>query len=264
MESLNYAPWEHYPKTLRQHEITNPMSVINDFFNANTVKGHRKRLNQWRYYVVNDKHYKDKRHGPGTLLFIYDLNIKLLEALYLKLYEYKIYANKRQPINEAQLKNERETWAYYPKNLSVKEQLDPYKVIDKSFKRLNPQQYRDHLHEWLHLALNIISDQDVLNAEDIIILYEQLLKLYAAAWLICQREGGQTEFTAKNPLNVPMPVRHEPIKLRPLNPNPTTAEKLALAELMKTILKRCMCVQMIIHLGVDPDPFTFYLLILIG
>ena len=50
MDNVSYAPWEHYPKNLRQHEVTNPMLVINDFFSANTVDGHCKRLEEWRKY----------------------------------------------------------------------------------------------------------------------------------------------------------------------------------------------------------------------
>jgi len=264
MRTLNYAPWEHYPKNLRQHEIADPMSVINDFFNANTVKGHRKRLNEWRYYVVNDEHFKDKRDGPGTLLFIYDLNVKLLEALYLKLYAHKACLYKRSSIDEAQLKVEKANWAYYPKNLSRKEQLDPYKVIDKAFKKVKPQQYRDHLQEWLGLALYTISDQDVLDAEDIITLYEQLLKLYSAAWLISQREGGHTEFRLRKIQSIPAVSSNDQVSIFSINPYPTVSEKLSLVELKKTIVKRCPTVQLISHLGVHPEPFTFYLLIVVS
>jgi HEPN domain-containing protein len=264
MENVSYAPWEHYPKTLRQHEVTNPMLVINDFFSANTVEGHFKRLKEWRKYVIKDQHYDDKRHGPATLLFFYNLNLKLLEGLYLKLCEYKTYAYQQITLTQAQLEEEKLTWTYYPKNLSVKEQLDPYKVINKAFKRFKPQQFRDHLHEWSHLALYTISDPDVLNAEDIISVYEQLLKLYSCAWIINQRDSERTELKTLKPNAVPNPVVHKPIKLRTINPIPTEAEKLALVELRKTILKRCANVQMIIHLGIDPEPFAIYLLILIG
>jgi predicted O-linked N-acetylglucosamine transferase (SPINDLY family) len=54
------------------------------------------------------------------------------------------------------------------------------------------------------------------------------------------------------------------LTIKAINPNPTAAEKLALEEIKNLILKRCPQVQMIIHLGTNPEPFTFYLLILIG
>jgi HEPN domain-containing protein len=264
MNTVNYAPWEHYPKNLRQNEITDPMSVIVDFFSVNSATGHAKRLKEWRYYVVNDGHYKDKVHGPGTLLFYYDLNIRLLEALHLLLIKYKNFSYQWPVISEKQLEAEKEQWGYFPRNLSLKDQLDPYRAINKAFNKYQPQAFRDHLHEWVQLALNNKVDTDILDAEDVITLYEKLLKLYSAAWLIYQREGGRTELKILKPDDVPNPVMQKPIKLRTINPIPTEAEKLALVELKKTILKRCENVQMIIHLGIDPDPFAFYLLILIG
>ena len=54
------------------------------------------------------------------------------------------------------------------------------------------------------------------------------------------------------------------LTVKAINPDPTAAEKLALDEITNVILKRCPQVQMIIHLGTHPEPFTFYLLILIG
>ena len=184
-----YAPWEHYPKTLRQHEIENPMSVVADFFFADSVKGHGKRLKEWRYYVVNDEHYNEKRHGPGTLLFFYDLNLKLLEAMFLLLCTYKNFSYQQEKLTEAQLEEEREQWEYYPKNLTLKEQLNPYIAVKKVFKKIKPQAYRDHLHEWSHVALYNNADTEGLYAGEIIAVYENLLKLYSAAWLIYQREG---------------------------------------------------------------------------
>ncbi len=109
MYNGTYAPWEHYPKTLRHYEVENPMSVVVDFFSADSVKGHSRRLKEWRYYVVNDEHYDEKRHGPGTLLFIYDLNLRILEAMYLLLINYKnfsygIYATQLDVVEELIIK----------------------------------------------------------------------------------------------------------------------------------------------------------------
>ncbi len=193
MYNGTYAPWEHYPKTLRHYEVENPMSVVVDFFSADSVKGHGKRLKEWRYYVVNDEHYDEKRHGPGTLLFIYDLNLRILEAMYLLLVNYKNFSYQRKQLTEEHLEEEKEQWACYPKNLSLKEQLEPYKAVKKVFKKIKPQEYRDQLHEWSHVALYNNADVEALYAGEVITVYENLIKLYSAAWLICQREGGRPQ-----------------------------------------------------------------------
>jgi HEPN domain-containing protein len=264
MYNGTYAPWEHYPKTLRHYEVENPMSVVVDFFSADSVKGHGRRLKEWRYYVVNDEHYDEKRHGPGTLLFIYDLNLKILEAMYLLLLNYKNFSYQRKQLTEEQLEEEKEQWEYYPKNLSLKEQLEPYKAVKKVFKKVKPQEYRDQLHEWSHVALYNNADDEALYAGEVITVYENLIKLYSAAWLICQREGGRPQLKRSKLESSLAEASTDPIALRTINPSPTAAEKLALEEIKSLILKRCPEVQMIIHLGTHPKPFTFYLLILIG
>lgn len=187
------APWEHYPKNLRFNEVQNPLLVIVDFFSAARLKEQRKDLKRWRYYVISDAHYTNERHGPGTLLFIYDLNVKLVEALHLLLWEYKDNWSKRnKKIDSSQLEDERRKWAYFPKNLSEEELLDPYKAINKCFKKLKPQHYRDHLKEWLHVALYNHAANESLSAGEVIEVYDSMLKLYAAAWMIHQRETNQT------------------------------------------------------------------------
>src|ERR1700753_1312451 len=160
----NYAPWEHYPKTLAYEEIMDPLSVIEDFFSCDTIKGHCRRLREWRYYAINDKYYNDERGGPGPLLFIYDMNLKLLEAVHLLFCDYQNnYFLRRKPSDE-QLQTGKANWAYFPKNLSRKELLEPYKAVKKVFKQMGPQHYRDCLHEWLHSALYRKPDFEGLNA----------------------------------------------------------------------------------------------------
>jgi HEPN domain-containing protein len=264
MYTGTYAPWEHYPKTLRHYEVENPLSVVADFFSADSVKGHSKRLKEWRYYVVNNKHYKDERHGPGSLLFIYDFNLKILEAMYLLLVNHQQFSYRKKKLTEAQLAEERERWVYFPKNLSTKEQLEPYKAVKKVFSKTKPQEYRDQLHEWSHAALYNKADDEGLYAGEVITVYENLIKLYAAAWLIYQRESDKPELERSKLETDLAEIAKKPIDLKTISPVPTTAEKMALEELKNLILKRCPQVRMIIHLGIHPKPFTFYMLILIA
>jgi HEPN domain-containing protein len=263
MNFRTFAPWEHYPKTLNQKEIENPLMVVEDFFSADSLKGHGKRLNEWRYYVINDEVFTSERHGPATLLYFYDLNLKILEALYL-LFIQDENSFGADNLTEEQLEKEKEEWRHFPKNLSVKELLDPYKAIKKVFKKISPQQYREYLHEWLHYAFYNRADNEGQYASEIISVYENLLKLYSAAWLIFQRDTEKTMLKKDWPKEPDEDVVNPVFEIREINPNPTKAEELGLEEIKKLILKLFPSVQMIIHLGTHPTPFTYYLLILTG
>lgn len=259
-----YAPWEHYPKTLSHFEIQNPLSVIADFFSAGAVKDHRKDLKEWRACVVSNKHFDDKHHGPGTLLFTCELNLKLLEAAYLKLLDYNEKSWKRKKLEESQLAEEKETWAHFPDNLSMEELLNPYLAIKRIFKKIKPQMYRDYLHDWLHAALYTSPIDEDITPGEVITVYENMLTLYAATWLIYQRESKEAELRAEARGKTSLTVEGKPIEIRSINPNPTPAEKLGLGSISDLIIKKIPSVQKIVHLGTHPEPFTFFLLILVN
>ncbi|OOQ60378.1 hypothetical protein [Mucilaginibacter pedocola] len=84
-----YAPWDHYPKTLRHYEVQNPFSVVVEFFHADRPKGHKNKLKQWRKYAISKQHYNHKVFGPGNLVYTYKINLNLLEAMYLLLLEHE-------------------------------------------------------------------------------------------------------------------------------------------------------------------------------
>jgi HEPN domain-containing protein len=209
------------------------------------------------------EHYDHKRDGPADLLFIYDYNLKILEAIYLLLCNYNNFYYKRKRILEQQLITEKEKWEYFPKNLSLEEQLEPYKAIKKVFKHIKPQEYRDQLHEWLNVALCKNPDVENLYERDIVNVYENLVKLYAAAWLIYQRDGENLQVKQSQVENNIVILPTERVDLRAINPAPSPAEKLALAAIKDRILRQFPSVKMIIHLGSHPKPTIFYLLILI-
>lgn len=260
----DYAPWEHYPKTLRDSEISKPLSVIADFFSSGRPKEHIKDLKAWRTCVVNDQFFKDKRHGPGTLLFIHELNLRLLEGSYLLLLKYRNSWYNKEKATEAQLDSERETWVYFPNNLSDAELLNPYKTIKKIFKKIPPQKYRDYLNEWLHAALYTKAIDESMETGEIFVVYENMRKLYSAAWIIYQRETINTELKDTPNVVDKTPPVNKVFEIKGISPKSTAGEQSGLNHIRKFITKRFPCVDCIIHLGTRHHPFTYYLLILIN
>ncbi len=262
------TPWEQYPKHLRFSEIVNPLKVITDFFSSGWPNDHRQDLKEWRYYVLNDKFYKD-RHGPGHVLFIYDQTVQLIEALHLLLLKNSDRWPKLPDVTEEQIEEEKKDWIYFPKNLSAKEIANPYKAIKKCFKKISPQEYRDYLKEWLHAALYNSAADETMMAGEIIDVYDNIRKLYSAAWLIHQRETddtithkswGKSKFDKDS---VPTAIAKELLPLKDLNPELTKAEKLGIEEVKNLIVGRVPSVSMMYLIGTHPDLFTYYLLVLI-
>jgi HEPN domain-containing protein len=169
----------------------------------------------------------------------------------------------RKKLEESQLAEEKETWVYFPNDLSTEELLNPYITIKKIFKKIKPQMYRDYLQEWLHAALYTSPIDETVMPGEVITVYENILKLYAASWLIYQRETKEVELKDKPKAKIIIDVKNKEIKIKGINPNPTAAEKLGLGSVNDLIVKRFPSVQMIVHLGTHSDPFTFFLLILI-
>ncbi|WP_454804247.1 hypothetical protein [Mucilaginibacter phyllosphaerae] len=124
MKKSDRLPWESSIKKLKYNEVANPLSVISEFFAIDWVYGHKKKLKKWRYFVTHDKSYCDKNHGAGSLLFTYDMNIRLLESCYL-LY----YADRAANfvITDAEAEKEKCVLDWYPKNLTKKRTAKPCK-----------------------------------------------------------------------------------------------------------------------------------------
>jgi hypothetical protein len=265
-----YAPWDHYPKFLRQSEVRNPFIPLKGFFDANDVEGHFEKLKKWRHYVVNFEHYNDERFGPGNLLYDYELNIRLLECLYILFLDYQEHQYILAKIREEQLASEKEKWGWYPNDLTTEELLNPYLVIKAAFDEIQPEQFRDHLWEWINAALSSNAIDETTTPGEIITVYEHIKKMYSAAWLIFQREINKPSLLNNTETDgVPLSKTGEENMFKPqvgtINQpaRQSPATKLALKEVVKAIINTAPMAKAIIQIGTTEDPFGYILYILI-
>lgn len=187
MHTEYFTPWDNYPKFLPYREFLNPLSFVADLFGTSSLKEHKSYLTEWRYYVISEDCYHDEKFGPGQLLHTYKLTVTLVEALYVIFLNYEAVYPKPEIPSESQLLEEKESWLYYPKNLSLKAFQNPYRAIGKTFKGVSLPEYREHLFQWLTEGLSIKRTAERMDAADVLMVYDSLLNLYSVAWVLLQR-----------------------------------------------------------------------------
>jgi len=262
---------EFYLRYITPQEYNSPLLVIRDFFSTDCLPGHLQNLQRWRKYVIEEAFYKDKDNGPVSLLFTHKLTMRLVEAMYVlnlsKVSErslIKIHLN-----FNAQLKLERSQWIDYPTHLTEEELINPYVAVMRFFKAYSVYKYSNFLSEWLETALSASPADETLPACDIIYVYENLQKLYEAAWIIRQREIDSPILKSFEAEASEMEVSQTGSAKLSLadsdcafNDTLSTTEKVGLNELVKTIVGNVLAVQLIVHLGTHPKPEAYYLLVI--
>ncbi len=271
MKIYQLSSSDFYPRYINEQEINDPLWVIKDFFSVDWLPGHLENLQRWRKYVIEETYFKDKNNGPVSLLFAHKLNLRLIEAMYVL----SLSKTAKQSLNKIhlnfnpQLQLEQSQWMDYPAHLSEEELINPYLAVKQFFKAYTVEQYREFLNEWLETALSASPPDETLEACDIIYVYENLQKLYEAAWIIRQREieppiiktydVEESVVEVAHPQSAKLSLAHSNCAF---NDTLTTAERLGLNELVKTILDSLPFVQLIVHLGTHPNPEAYYLLII--
>lgn len=175
---------------LDNDEIAEPIKVVHDFFSASWLPDHLKMLKQWR----NDAAFESdesKSYSPASLLYDHELTIKLLEAAWLlkgeKLGRIKIDVETEDNIAKWYVKTERKKLRDYPEHLTVQEIIKPSSVLKKMFRIHKLDGYRKILNIWLYDALSTSFMEESLSKAEVITVYEQLVKLFEAMWLIHER-----------------------------------------------------------------------------
>ena len=175
---------------LDSDEITDPIKVVHEFFSHSWLPNHLKMLKRWRNDAALESE-ESKKCSPDYLVYNYELTIKLIGAAWLlkshKLGRLDFDDKQERDIAKWYIKTERKKLRDYPENLSIREIVKPSSVLKKMFRIYKLDGYKKILNTWLHNALSTSFMEESLSKSEVITVYEQLIKLFEATWLISQR-----------------------------------------------------------------------------
>lgn len=212
---------------LKPAEINNPFSVLADFFDVDGLPGHLERLETWRKCILEDQYFKGDKGSPSELLHFYKLNICLLEAAYL-------LKDKSHPF--------------------FKEAASPYLDFKQAFEYYDLSAYRAILYQWLEFGLSANAANEFIDTKDLIRIYENLQKLYNAAWKIHQQSAGVSSLQIKDSIEQSDDnlIDNNGVNLYHLNTAIESHQQETISTLVAKIKDKVSTVQAIIYLGQPP------------
>jgi hypothetical protein len=270
MTKTNHKKIEFNANLLSVGEQMNPILAILNFFNSNSLQGHLKALQEWRDCITQDRYYTTRLQGPARLLFIYESNLKLIDAawhLYLELQSGKS-KNSYLIADEEILRLEKETWGEYPTHLNTEQLKNPFLIISNLFfKDYTLNGYHLVLYRWLEHGLSSVGTQTIEKGE-FTHIFKNLQKLQEAAFVIHERTADirhqmqeQARVGNKNIGYSNTTTKQSQIRFnKTLTPN----AKIELDRIIKKILIQHPSIRLIIFLGSHTGPFTPYIFILIN
>jgi HEPN domain-containing protein len=186
MQKQKFNGCDLYPINLNHEEIKNPILVLADFFSDDWLPCQLDRLKEWRDFVLKEDYFRDLKGSPVGLLIFYKHTIRLIEAAWLL----KQSGNRSKVKKQAtSLSFEQQKWRDFPVNLNEAELLNPYIVIGDLFESFTLLNYREELYEWLEHGLSKSCAKEFIETGSFIAIYENLQKLFSAAWMIYQRNN---------------------------------------------------------------------------
>lgn len=200
MLNVESKPWDHLPIGLHTNEIQDPYSVIGNYYETYATPRARKYLTTW--FEALQENGRWNFDLSANLLYFYERTVQLMEAASLI----------------AQLDNKSKAsvltkegldlmdpklffgyyptycaWDYFPRSLSKREFINPYRVYKKFFDYKPLAEWRFILRELLHTALSSNAKMDDIGSFNIIKIRKHLHKLLEAGSLIDIRELKQNE-----------------------------------------------------------------------
>ncbi|GAA3927451.1 hypothetical protein GO495_05390 [Chitinophaga oryziterrae] len=192
-------PHDFYPQNLSVSEIANPYMVANTFFHEYDLAYVKRTIASWMAAVYKAASWNHE--SPGNLVYFLERLFRLIEAGWLinQMDNSERLANLRlqYPEGEIDMMNpalyckfvhKDYPWDYFPRNLTRKEFITPYKVFPKFFQFRTLSEWKEELHNILHIALtgdNMEATGDVI---DVLAFKKHLDKLADACHLISVRE----------------------------------------------------------------------------
>ena len=210
---------------LKPTEIANPILVIADFFDVDSLPGHLERLQMWRKCILEDQYFKGDKGSPSELLHFYKLNLCLLEAAY-------VLKDANSPTTESA--------DIY---LTFKQVFDDHKLFT----------YREILYQWLEFGLSVSAANEFIDTIDLIQVYENLQKLYKAAWHIYQHSASISSLQIKDDIKgADNLIENSGVNLYNLNTAIEIHQQETISSLVAKIKHKVSSVQAIIYLGQPP------------
>jgi HEPN domain-containing protein len=259
MSDYQFNQWEHLPINLAAKQIADPLSVFDDFFSSAWLPEHLKQLHKWREAILAQSFFLDAKGSPIGLLTAYKNNLELVESAYLVNSAYKNgYDRYGTSIATSveQLIREKDMWPHFPIFLTNAELINPLAVLENFFNAFSLQEYREQLDEWLENGLSNQSADKWMEPSEIIAFYENMQKLYGAAWLILQRLSDDpylSEATETGQaISKSVAQGHEPT-LYKLNTLITLDQQEQITQMVSIIKDKVPTIEAVIYLGACPD-----------
>jgi len=180
-----------------KEEITDPYEVIGEFFHDSDLPTHREMTAEMLLAAHSDRVYD--LTTPGDLLLQFKFMESVINAAYLINKEEKESLLKIQksdvfnPNLYCSWHKDLTEWDFFPRELSLKEYINPYLVFRRFFKYKELSEWKEVLQEILDYALARDSIFEAGMNIDTLSVYFYLSKLIEAAHLIDVREVNQTK-----------------------------------------------------------------------
>jgi HEPN domain-containing protein len=240
--------WVNYPINLSMIEIENPFIVIDDFFSADDLNGHLEYLKKWRDRVIGPGYFVDLKGSPSGLLWRHELNIRLIESVAQLLNSSNLVRGNFVEINSEDSKQE---MMIVQSRLNESEISNPMIVINAFFQGRTVSRYREELQEWLRYGLSTDAAKEFVCSPDLVIVFENLQKLYAAAWLMLT---AYEDHTSESEQAEKPPVPH--VRLYNLDNEPLPIHQEILPNLVSIIKNKLPTTYAIYYLGYKPGNHT--------